>query len=105
MARRREMVNAVLTMRRSNQSNNDNGGYDLVTIPAGPQRGLRTRLFTKQEYRISRSGNQLPQSQHKRQRKGNQTSGTQAQVKSQRGKHGRVGRTMDDFFRSQGLER
>jgi len=103
--RRREMVNAVLTMRRANQTNNDNGGYDLVTIPAGPQRGLRTRLFTKQEYRISRTGNQLPQSQHKRQRKGNQTAGTQAPIKSQRRKHERVGRTMDDWLRSQGLER
>ena len=37
---------------------------------AGAQKGQRTRLFTKQEYRISRGGAQLPQGQqHTRQRK------------------------------------
>ena len=31
---------------------NDAGGYDLITLPDGTQ----TRVFTKQEFRVSKSG-------------------------------------------------
>ena len=101
-ARRPRMVHCVLEMRRANQACNDNGGYDLVTIMAGPQKGQRTRLFTKQEYRISRGGAQLPQGQqHTRQRK---VGGARAPPKSSVTTRKRPGGPLDAWLRSEGLE-
>ena len=100
-ARRREMVRAVLAMRRANQQANDNGGYDLVTIAAGPQKGQRTRLFTKQEYRISRAGAQLPQGQHMRQRKAQGARAPPRQSVTRK----RPGGPLDSWLRSEGIDR
>uniref|UniRef100_A0A7S4MND8 Photolyase/cryptochrome alpha/beta domain-containing protein n=1 Tax=Odontella aurita TaxID=265563 RepID=A0A7S4MND8_9STRA len=49
---RRKATASVLEMRRAHQTNNDNGGYDLIMLPSGD----KTRVFTKKEYRIDRAG-------------------------------------------------
>lgn len=55
-AERRLSVAAVLKMRRASQQWNDDGGYDLVKLPNGQS----TRVFTKQEYRITKAGARIP---------------------------------------------
>ena len=58
---RRLSVESVLEMRRSNQPYNDAKGYDTITVPATPTReAFISRVFTKEEYRIDRSGDVLP---------------------------------------------
>ena len=43
---------SVRQMRRASLEWNDAGGYDLIALPDG----TRTRVFTKQEYRLDASG-------------------------------------------------
>jgi hypothetical protein len=54
-AERAASVAAVLEMRRAHQDLNDARGYDLITLP-----GRTTKVFTKEEFRISKSGDVLP---------------------------------------------
>lgn len=69
-------VNAVLDMRRSNQEYNDPRGYDLITLPDGS----KTKVFTKEEYRIGRDGHVLPPM---RQRRGGRQKGSHRKGVSQ----------------------
>ena len=87
---RRRSVDAVLAMRRAHQHANDERGYDTIVVPTAPPTGggepgsssssssssssggsgsglrllsssnKRHRVFTKEEYRINRSGAVLP---------------------------------------------
>ena len=61
---RRRSVEAVLEMRRANQIHNDGKGYDIIEIPSSPSSAsssfFTSRVFTKEEYRIGRSGEVLP---------------------------------------------
>ena len=43
----------VIEMRQRSMQFNDPMGYDLITLPSG----AKTRVFTKEEYRLDRSGN------------------------------------------------
>ena len=56
-AARRETVGALLEMRAASLEKNDPGGYDLITLPTT---GEVTRVFTKQEYRLTASGQPKP---------------------------------------------
>jgi deoxyribodipyrimidine photolyase len=51
-AARKDTVAALLRMRAEALEFNDPGGYDLITLPGGE----RTRLFTKQEFRLTAGG-------------------------------------------------
>ena len=55
-AERDASVAAVLEMRRAHQHHNDPRGYDSIVLP----NGNTTKVFTKEEYRISKSGSVLP---------------------------------------------
>ena len=78
-AERRASVAAVLQMRRAHQDCNDARGYDIITLPTVAATGgsvaqphkfgttgsagggaVTTRVFTKEEYRISKAGKVLP---------------------------------------------
>ena len=50
-AARRATVRALLATRAAALDFNDPGGYDLVTVD-----GTRTRVFTKQEFRLDANG-------------------------------------------------
>ena len=56
-AERRASADAVLAMRRAHQGYNDAKGYDMIVLPGGAG---ATKVFTKEEYRINRSGAVLP---------------------------------------------
>ena len=72
---RAKKTNAVLKMRRKNQNFNDNGGYDLISLPDGTLH----RIFTKQEYRIDRSGKLRPPPV-RRQKKGKRQKGSRERI-------------------------
>ena len=55
-AARAETVAGLLATRAGALAFNDAGGYDLITLPGGQ----RTRVFTKQEYRLSADGTRKP---------------------------------------------
>jgi hypothetical protein len=46
----------MLDMKRQTLQHIDNGGYDIIVLPDG----TTTRVFTKQEYRLDKSGQLLP---------------------------------------------
>jgi hypothetical protein len=45
-------VEWLLETRRTALHNNDSGGYDIITLPSGD----RTRVFTKEEFRLGADG-------------------------------------------------
>jgi deoxyribodipyrimidine photolyase len=59
---RTQTVKSVLDMRRNAQADNDDRGYDLITLPDNEQ----TVVFTKKEYRIDREGNLMTGSSKKK---------------------------------------
>ena len=55
-AARAQTVTALRACRAAHLEHNDAGGYDLITLPSGE----RTRVFTKQEFRLDAAGRPKP---------------------------------------------
>lgn len=55
-AARAQTVQALLDARAAHLDRNDAGGYDLIKLPSGET----TRVFTKQEFRLSATGQPMP---------------------------------------------
>jgi len=75
-------VENVLAMRRNSQKQNDNKGYDIITLPNGED----TVVFTKKEYRIDRQGSVMKE-------EGGKSNRTRDKSKRGRNRKGRQRRT------------
>uniref|UniRef100_A0A7S4PQ27 Photolyase/cryptochrome alpha/beta domain-containing protein n=1 Tax=Guillardia theta TaxID=55529 RepID=A0A7S4PQ27_GUITH len=76
---RAETVTAMLEMRRKNQAYNDERGYDLINLPTGE----KTKVFTREEFRIDRKGNVMQIFHQKRSQNKKVSSDTKPASKNQ----------------------
>jgi hypothetical protein len=96
-AERRASADAVLAMRRAHQGYNDAKGYDMIVLPGGAG---ATKVFTKEEYRISKSGSVLPPPprRNKGKGKGQGRGGTSKRAGGSSRGSAKGQRTLSEFF-------